>query len=911
MSLSRNLFFTLFLLIVTSLQIHSQEICDNGIDDNGNGLIDLNDPECDCQGISSFLTNSIIPNPSFETKTCCPNTVADVPPGWGDMDCLVNWTQGSSGAALDYINQCGLMASDWLSPPLPFPDGEGCVGFVANLQNVNFQEYVATCLNRPMQADTSYTLNFSLGFGIQTSLSPSYNLDTVFSADSVELAIFGNPTCGTNQLPYPGIGCPTNAMGSDWVLINTITVKGREEWIETAFEFTPDDTYAAIAIGASCGVKDLGSAAEYYFIDNLILSESRNFELGAPIKIGSECAGSVRLQSPVAMSGINYQWYLDGEAITGETSSELALTGDNLSGSYQVRLSQGNNCEISLPIDLFNNPNLDAEITGDDRICPGDTSMLEVSEPFAIYEWSTGETDSIIEVNETGSYAVTVTDENGCSLELNRLVEVADSIDAGATVTNAAGTDDSGEITVSPSGGFGPYTFLWSTGENNPTITDLSDGNYSLTITDAQGCEAEFTFTIDFVPNPFIVRSSASLISCFGESDGAINLSPEGGRSPYNFEWSDGSAAEDRMNLSPGSYEVTITDSDDREEILDFTLIEPGPLELNTEVTSPNCKGFSSGAIDIEIEGGRPDYRVSINGNELGHTSATNLLAGSYMIEVIDRSGCVINREVEISEPELISVSYEKQDPSCFGYEDGKIEIQNVSGGTPPYTAKLDGKEIDISGKRGLGSGDYILQIEDDNSCFWQELIVLESPEQIEVEVASSAHNIVKGQAIQLEATIFPATLEIDRGNWFSNAFDPQFECSTCFETMASPKETSTIGFQLWVGECLYSDEVEVTVKDQNIFVPNIFSPNGDGRNDRFRIFTNNDPGVFIRELSIFNRWGQNIYQVRNLNAQSYDGWNGKSGGTDVGEGVYIYHILLENGRGETTQLSGDISIVR
>ncbi|NBC03974.1 MAG: T9SS type B sorting domain-containing protein [Bacteroidetes bacterium] len=911
MSLSKKFNFTYLLLILSFIQIHSQEICDNGIDDNGNGVIDLNDPACDCQGISSFLTNSIIPNPSFETRTCCPNTVTDSPPGWGDMDCLVNWTQGSSGAALDYINQCGLMASDWLSPPLPFPDGEGCVGFVANLQSVDFQEYVATCLNRPMQADTSYTLNFSLGFGIQTSLSPTYNLDTVFSADSVELSIFGNPNCDPDQLPYPGIGCPTNAMGSEWVLINTITVKGREEWIETAFEFTPDDTYQAMAIGASCGIKDLGSAAEYYFIDNLILSESRNFELDAPIKSGSECNGSVRLQSPVTISGVDYQWYFDGEAIVGETNSEIVLTGDNLAGSYQVRLSQGNDCEISLPVDLIDNPNLDAEIIGNDRVCPGNTSLLSLSEPFAIYEWSTGQTDSTLEVRETGTYAVTVTDSNGCSLELSRFVEVADSIDAGVTITNAAGTNDNGEINVSPSGGFSPYRFLWSTGENSPSITGLSDGNYSLTITDDEGCEAEFSFTVDFIPDPFIVRSSASTISCFGEDDGAINLSPEGGRSPYNFEWSDGSNTEDRMNLTPGSYEVTITDSAGREEVLDYTFVEPDPLELITKVSSPNCKGFSNGSIDLEISGGRPDYQITINGTELGHTSATNLLAGSYTIEVIDRSGCVITEEVKISEPELITVNYLEEPPRCFGYEDGRIEIQDISGGTPPYAANLDGVEIDISGIKGLGSGEYILQIEDDNACLWQERIVLETPEQIEIEVSSSSRNIIKGQSISLEANTFPANLEIDRGNWFANSFDPQFDCATCFETMAWPKESSTVGFQFWIGECLFSDEIEVTVKDQSIFVPNIFSPNGDGTNDRFRVFTNNDPGIYIKELSIFNRWGQIIHQVRNLNAQSYTGWNGKSGGSDVSEGVYIYHILLENGRGETSKISGDVSIVR
>ncbi len=904
MQLNLNRFFLILSLIISVIQVNAQEICDNGIDDNNNGLIDFNDPECDCAGISSFLTNSIIPNPSFESRSCCPTI-------WGDMDCLVTWTQGSSGAALDYIHQCGIMASDWLNPPLPFPDGEGCVGFVANLQNVDFQEYVAACLNRPMEADTSYTLNFNLGFGIPANLSPSYNLDTVYSADTVELAIFGNPTCDPGQLPYPGIGCPTNAVGSDWVLINTITVTGNQEWIETAFEFTPSNTYRAIAIGASCGIKNLGDAAEYYFIDNLILSESRNFELDAPVKSGSECEGSVRLTSPVIMSGIDYQWYIDGIAIPGETSSELVLNGDDLRGDYQVRLSQDMNCEISMSISLIDNPNLQGEILGDTLICPGDSSTLRVSRGFSNYEWSTGETDSIIRVGETGSYELTVTDENGCTLSISQFVTIADSINPQANITPARGTNNNGSITLFPTGGFSPYNYQWSTGGSSNRISGLSDGLYFVTITDEEECEAIFEFNLLFEPDSFFVGTETRPISCYGLNDGFIRLIPQGGRQPYQAQWSDGNEDLIRPNLTSGSYEVTVSDSDGEEEVQSFNLVEPDSLQLNVVPTNPTCKGFADGEIELMISGGRPQYQLRINGNLLSHSAASNLLAGAYNIEITDQSGCSLSREVILSEPDLLQANYDAQAPNCFGYENGRIEILNIEGGTAPYAAELNEESIDVTGARQLTSGAYTLTIRDKNLCLWTEEIILPQPQQIEVQVYANKDRISQGEEVILEAQLFPSSISANQGSWIGDTFDPQIECRTCLVSGARPRETTLFSFQLWVDNCLFSDEIEISVEDRDFFIPNVFTPNGDGNNDKFLFFGNEESPLFIKEFIIFNRWGQNVFQVRSLNHSDFEGWDGRVQGSDAPEGVYIYHMILEDGRGETQQFTGDVSLVR
>jgi len=891
-----------YLLVFSALATQAQEICDNGIDDNGNGLIDLNDPECDCAGISSFLTTSIIPNPSFEMRSCCPSN-------FGDMDCVVTWTQGSSGAALDYIHQCGLMADDFLRPPLPFPDGEGCIAYVANLQNVDFQEYVAACLNRPMEADTSYTLNFHLGFGIQTTVSPTYNLDTVFSADTAEVAIFGNVSC--DQLPYPGDRCPTSFPGSEWELINTIEVVGSEEWVETAFEFTPDKTYRSIAIGAPCGRKDLGNGAEYYFVDNLILSESRNFELEAPLKSGSECVNSVELRSPVIMSDIEYQWYVDGVAIVGATSSTLDLTGDDMSGSYQVKLSQGSNCQTSMSIELIDNPNLTASIDGDTELCPGETSELKATGGFVGYRWSDGSRDSVLEVSASGTYSVIVTDENGCTLEVSETVTLSTPIAANSSITDAAGTNDNGSIILNPTGGVSPYQYTWNTGASSKDLSGLSDGTYTVTLTDDFGCEQEFSFDVKFNPDPFGARISLEHINCHDAADGVIEIEGFGGRKPYTIAWSDGSDEFLRTQLAPGRYVYTLTDSDGETDTEEIILTEPAPLTFTPKISQPSCYGFSDGRIDFDISGGTANYTTFINGSELNHGTATNIPAGSYDFEIRDGNGCELNSNVDVEEPDSLSVNIAYEAPNCFGYEDGRIEIISIRGGTRPYAAQVNGEEADITGLRQIGSGDYELVITDRNQCLWVENILLPEPEQVEIEVQAYDQELIKGQSVDLEARQFPQDLVGTEGEWYSDTYDPQIECISCLETQARPKSTTTFSYQLWYKDCLFSDEVTVEVTDWSVYVPNIFTPNGDGTNDRFSFSGNDESGIFIRELSIFNRWGQIVHQVKNIGHNSYSGWDGQFKGEDVPQGVYIYHLILEDGRGENYNLSGDISIVR
>ncbi|HNA64835.1 MAG TPA: gliding motility-associated C-terminal domain-containing protein, partial [Saprospiraceae bacterium] len=148
----------LFCLSVFSLTVFAQssagEICDNGLDDDGDGLIDLNDGDCICKGIkdSIFVPSSLVPNPSFELYKQCPD-------GLAQLDRSLNWIQASP-ATSDYFNLCGFKDDPFRgTPPQPLPAGRGYVGFL-DIQNYPqrgiYKEYIGACLTSTMMAGKEY-----------------------------------------------------------------------------------------------------------------------------------------------------------------------------------------------------------------------------------------------------------------------------------------------------------------------------------------------------------------------------------------------------------------------------------------------------------------------------------------------------------------------------------------------------------------------------------------------------------------------------------------------------------------------------------------------------------------------------------------------------------------------------------
>lgn len=367
------------------------EVCNNAIDDDEDGLIDLNDPDCDCPVLEPV---SLIPNPSFEEMNCCPSNRSQ-------LNCAETWIQASE-ATTDYIHTCGWMGWEDFPPPQPFPDGEGIIGFrdgrvFMNSVEAGWKEYTGACLLSPLLKNTSYRFEFYLGFVNSVSSPP------------INISFFGTPDC--DNLPF-GIGndyfgCPTNGPG--WVKLGSTHVSGRVGWVPVELQVTPNQDITAIAIGPDCPDTQ-ASVSTYYFFDNLVLAETRAFEFQIS-EVRHPCAADFTLRVPES-SDYTYQWYKDGVAIIGETSPQLStIRGE---GNYQVRLLGDDECLITR-IYTHRVPEINEFVYT--NICEGESYELGAND-FSV----------------SGTYVDTFLTKDNCdsivTVELNVIRQASDTVSA-------------------------------------------------------------------------------------------------------------------------------------------------------------------------------------------------------------------------------------------------------------------------------------------------------------------------------------------------------------------------------------------------------------------------------------------------------------------------------------------------
>jgi gliding motility-associated-like protein len=319
-------------LLTVGLTSFCQEICDNGIDDDNDGFVDLNDSaDCNCVGL--IEPTSLIPNPSFEDTLCCPRS-------FDEVSCAESWIQASE-ATSDYFNTCGFLGDTFSmgkpAPPTKF-NGKGFVGFhdMSFRNGQIYKEYVGACLSQSMKIGKEYKIDFYLAYGK--------------GFESVAISLFASVNC--TDLPFGGndpfIGCPTNVVGWDELSIDTILLN-KQKWNLVSMSFTPSKSYSVIVLGPSCPPVPFfqaSNAASYCYLDHIIVNESDLFKSFQLEKVMNLCALETDLSIPSNIDNGSVQWYRNGIAIVGETSEMLSLSFTEI-GDYQVRLDYGNSCVIS------------------------------------------------------------------------------------------------------------------------------------------------------------------------------------------------------------------------------------------------------------------------------------------------------------------------------------------------------------------------------------------------------------------------------------------------------------------------------------------------------------------------------------------------------------------------------------
>ena len=548
--------------------------------------------------------------------------------------------------------------------------------------------------------------------------------------------------------------------------------------------------------------------------------------------------------------------------------------------------------------------------------------------PYTI-EWSTGQTNVNAITNlGNGNYAVKVYDQNGCPAEASTSF-FTDTLRAeifGEQLTSCPGATD-GRVFAQAFGGTGPYDFYWNgtapdLGVFTSVITNAPSGIQHLRIVDDNGCELIIdTFFLGSF-NLLNVDSTLKDITCFGQNDGEILVSPTTGVAPYIYEWDDiGVGSNTRTNLSAGVYKLRVTDAGGCFDTLSFSLSEPDSLSLfvdSLHSSSIICADASDGRIVLSATGG--DF---INGFTMNWSpdvsqgfSAVNLTAGNYQVRVTDSRGCQDQVDFTIIEAPPIAFNVPPVlDPNCPG-DTTFITVDMATGGSGgPYMFNVDaGTDSEIGTFIPVFAGTHIIEVVDTLGCTQDTIIEVTDPDVITIFLPEEIVVNLGDSSQQITPDIRPLAA---RDDIISYDWTPPLglSCDTCMITGVNPPNSTTYTLQIQdVKGCTYESSVYVRVKKvRNVFVPDAFTPNGDAHNPLMAIYT----GQGVRRINyfrIFNRWGDQVFERTNiapgvLSEQS--GWDGIYKGKEQPPGVYIYVAEIEFQDDQKIIYRGDFTLLR
>ena len=331
------------------------------------------------------------------------------------------------------------------------------------------------------------------------------------------------------------------------------------------------------------------------------------------------------------------------------------------------------------------------------------------------YAWSNGQTGQTATGLGAGTYYYTVTDANGCPATGSATILDPPAIIISVSKTNVSchgGSNGTASATVS--GGTPGYSYNWSTGANTANIAGLSAGTYALSVYDANQCLATATVTIT-QPSALVIAMNCVNITCYGYNDGYISVSVSGGTPGYSYAWSPNiSSGPNAINLGPGLYKVTVSDSKGCMSTAQCLIAQPPLLTVAMSKTNVTCNGYADGTATATAGGGTPGYSYSWS-NGATTSGISNLAVGVYTVVVTDSKGCTASGGINVTQPTAIAGTVTVVNVTCPGGNDGQATA-NIVGGIPPYTYTWDG----VAGaavKPNLGAGLHSLVVKDANNC--------------------------------------------------------------------------------------------------------------------------------------------------------------------------------------------------
>jgi hypothetical protein len=449
-------------------------------------------------------------------------------------------------------------------------------------------------------------------------------------------------------------------------------------------------------------------------------------------------------RNPTCNGGTN------GSVCITATGGTLPYTGtgcySNLSaGSYPYIVSDFNGCTdttivvITAPAPVTANIIYHDDVIGCQGDCNGSAFVLAGGgTPPYRYLWSNNDRSAISCDLCAGGYTVRVTDAVGCSASTSVIIDEPDTLIASITATQIACFGGSGSMSVTATGGVGPYSYLWEDGDNDTLHQQLGGSTrHTVTVMDDYGCVATDTDSILSAPDPLNITYTAPAIACWGGCTD-ICITVVGGTPGYNYNWNTGSTSNCTYCVRAGNDTVVVTDRNGCTATKCITITQPDPLVVTITGNPIACYGGTT-TICANISGGTGPYSYRWSDNSTGGC-LSSVGAGSYNVTVTDVNGCTQTAYYTVqSAPSRLTLSLSTVQILCHGQK-GTV-CATVGGGTTPYTYRWSNNRS-TSCIDSLSPGTYWVSITDANGCVISDTATIR-PEPAKLVVSANVQQIL------------------------------------------------------------------------------------------------------------------------------------------------------------------------
>lgn len=447
---------------------------------------------------------------------------------------------------------------------------------------------------------------------------------------------------------------------------------------------------------------------------------------GVDILCKEDSTGSINLNVSGGTAGYSFMWYnSDGIIIPYQSEDVSGLPADE----YTVLVTDNNDCQETLsltliePADGLATTPITVNLTCNANLSGSINPQVSGGTPGYTYLWSNGSSSSSIFNIAAGTYTLLVTDNNGCTYSEEYIVDEPTPLALSTTSNDVLCKGDAtGSATVIAEGATPQYTYNWSNGSNEDSAINLIAGNYSVLVTDQNGCSETTSIVINEPMQSLGATFIVTEVDCFGNQNGGIDVTPIGGTSPYYYQWSTSGSVilvdttEDVSNLPVDTYLLSITDTNGCLLTNSIPVDGPNePISITGSTTAVNCFNGEDGSIDIVVSGGTPGYSF-LWSNGSNSEDISFLSAGNYEVTVTDQNGCTETAIYEVIQPsEPLSAATESFPVTCYDGNDGYITSWS-NGGTPPYSYLWSNGDT-TENTYNLSSGIYTLEVIDANGC--------------------------------------------------------------------------------------------------------------------------------------------------------------------------------------------------